>query len=130
MTDEEQLEYDIAQLGMSRPEVTWDAIRRIEARGAAAVPALLRTLAEDRLGGAGRGLVLRILGTLALPETLPAVAAALHDTRHVTRTAALTAVACFPGSEATSALEAMLADPDPDIRRQAAAHLAYRAGQP
>ena len=129
MTADEKLERDIDDLAMSRPEVAQDALRRIEARGASAVPALLRALAEDRLGGSGLGLVLRVLGGLALPETLPAVAAALHDPRHVTRAAALVAVARFPGPHATAALVAMLQDPDPDIVRQATAHLAERAKQ-
>ena len=126
-SDDIALERDIANLGMDRPEVTEPTVRRLAARGPAAVPALLAALAEDRLGGAGRGLVLRLLGRLALPETFPAVASAVRDPRYIAKLAALTAVASFDLPEATATLTSALSDPDPDIVREGAYLLLRRA---
>jgi len=126
MSQDERLLRAIADLGMSQTDIREAAVRQIEQQGEAAIPELLEALSEDQLGGAGRGLVLRLLGALAIPTTLPAIAAALNDTRYETRAAAVSAVARFPGPEANALLRGLLGDSDRDIARQAAALLAER----
>jgi HEAT repeat protein len=103
-----------------------EARERLAARGRAVAPELVRVLREDRLGGVALGQVLELLGELGEQDTLPAVLAALDDPRALVRSAAMRALAAFPGPDATDALLALLREPDRDVVKHAAALLGVR----
>jgi HEAT repeat protein len=121
-----ELEHDIEALGDAQSAREEQAVQRIAGRGRSAVPRLLQELERDRLGGIGRARILSLLARAGAPEALPALLAALHDPRAVTRAAAIDAVSAFSKPSATAALVALLSDPDPDTVTQAALRLADR----
>lgn len=120
------LEAEIAALGDAASAREEDAVRRIAARGTAAVPRLLSELDLDRLGGVGRARILTLLGRSGAARGLPAVLAALDDRRPVTRAAAIDAASAFRDPRATAALIRLLDDSDTDVVKQAALRLGER----
>jgi HEAT repeat protein len=127
--DEEDLERDLVALGDDRPNVREHARERLEGLGEKAAPVLLRELEDDRLGGAGLAEILRLLGRLALPETLPAVLAMLNDRRWIVRSAAMMSAAAFAGEEPTQALIDLLDERDLDVVNYATVLLGGRGDQ-
>ena len=116
----------VLALGDARSPRQEAAFDRLSALGAAAVPALLQGLRDDRVGGVGAARMLQLLGESPVADALPAVIAALTDPRDIVRAAAITAVAGFADPRATAALVALLDDPDPNVVQQASIRLGER----
>jgi HEAT repeat protein len=120
------LRSDLVALADDRVDPPDAAIRRIEARGPSAVPALLAALAEDALGGVAHARILAILVRVDPSRALGPVRRAVADPRSHVRWAARTALAAVPGPEATEALIELLWDPSADVVADAARLLGSR----
>jgi HEAT repeat protein len=123
---DDELEADLMALGDARSARLDVAMRRLAARGVAAVPALLDELAADRVGGVGRARITRLLAESGAPEALGPILATLDDPRSIVRAAAIAAIAAFDDPRATAALLAVLGNAHPDAVKQAAAWLGDR----
>jgi HEAT repeat protein len=121
-----ELDADIGALGDAAPARPQEAARRLEARGPAVVPRLLRELDLDRLGGVGRARILTVLAWIGDQRGLPPALASLDDKRSGVRAAAIDAVAAFRDPRATAALIRLLDDGDGDVVKQAALRLGER----
>jgi HEAT repeat protein len=120
------IDADILTLGDADSAREKGAVVRIEARGATAVPPLLRELDRDRLGGVGRARILTLLSRIGAPEGLPPALAALDDRLAGVRAAAIDAVSAFRDPRATAALIRRLDAADADVVIQAALRLGER----
>jgi HEAT repeat protein len=124
-----ELDAEIGALGDAHSAWEQEAVRRIEARGPAVVPRLLRELDADRLGGVGRARILTLLGGIGAPEGLPAVLAGCGDRLPGVRAAAIDAASAFRDPRATVTLIRLLDDPDRDVVVQAELRLGERRDQ-
>jgi HEAT repeat protein len=103
-----------------------EALRSLEARGAAVAPRLIEELALDRLGGVGRARILTLLARIGAPEGATPAIAAVDDPSPVVRATAIDAVAAFDDPRVEPTLLRLLGNPDADVVGQAAARLGDR----
>jgi len=120
----EEMRSRLVELASDLPSLQEKAEAWLLEHAPSTVPALVAALDDDGLGSVGQWRVLLLLRQLRLPETLPAVRAALRRARQgrdpIVLPGAMEALAAFRSPEAVADMAALLGSDDPDVVRHAA----------